>query len=467
MNTIVLFRTIIIHALLCLTLSSCVPVGTRDMNATSSPIAEIAPTATLTPVKIPTFTQVSPPTATNMVIPQPTVGLTSTWTPSPTPITIGEIHTCQGEGVPAPLPDEFGFEGTMLYISDWGMYTVGGIPLIFSSEPIFDFGVGWLGDTFSPNGEWLIYRPAISTIGLVSYQGDWIENNLDLSDFNALADPGYMISRVRAHSWINNELVHALIDFREIGEGDGHYSYFAVLDPFTGNWRNDLVTRVPQGIRGSLGFRLSPDLTRVLYWDDHYDLVLADPRQPEGFIWKDRDYDYYTIEYIPAAWSPDSQYIAYIGDDFGPRNPLEVPGNWWGVFLLSRDGTERVSITPFLRQAGLYFVETLRWSSDSRYLAFVAYFEGDDRLVPEGVERLELFVYDKNSSSFIIRCPIYPESGWTIPQVFWSPGNRYIAYSTRRSLPVNVIDLQTGQVVQIIDHGEVTGWSGIFPIELP
>ncbi len=290
--------------LLCVTLSSCVPVGTRDMNATSSPIAEIAPTATLTPVKIPTFTQISPPTATNMVMPQPTVGLTSTWTPSPTPITIDEIHTCQSEGVPAPLPDEFGFEGTMLYISDWGMYTVGGIPLIFSSEPIFDFGVGWLGDTFSPNGEWLIYRPATSTIGLVSYQGDWIENNLDFSDFSALADPGYMISGVRAHSWINNELVHALIDFREIGEGDGHYSYFAVLDPFTGNWRNDLVTRVPQWNRGSLGFRLSPDLTRVLYWDDHYDLVLADSRQPEGFIWKDRDYDYYTTYYIPAAWPP-------------------------------------------------------------------------------------------------------------------------------------------------------------------
>jgi hypothetical protein len=83
------------------------------------------------------------------------------------------------------------------------------------------------------------------------------------------------------------------------------------------------------------------------------------------------------------------------------------------------------------------------------------------------VERLEIFVYDKNSSSFIIRCPIYPESGWTIPELFWSLDNRYIVYSTRRSSPVNVIDLQSGQVVQIIDHGEVTGWSRVFLIEPP
>lgn len=120
-----------------------------------------------------------------------------------------------------------------------------------------------------------------------------------------------------------------------------------------------------------------------------------------------------------AAWSPNGKYIAYISDKSGEYN----------VYIIDQAGQEEaIRLTDFHKG----YLHTLRWSPDSRKLAFTDHALSLNIL---DVESKRLSVADKayfeNIDVSLEVKPIYDFS--------WSPDSRFIAYSKMDADLVNKV----------------------------
>jgi hypothetical protein len=80
----------------------------------------------------------------------------------------------------------------------------------------------------------------------------------------------------------------------------------------------------------------------------------------------------------------------------------------------------------------------------------------------------ELFIYDTGTWQFVYSCPIasYKPSP---PRLLWSPDGAYIAlYTFSSSLsPLLILEVKTGEIIELVQDAIAVGWSDSFPVEWP
>jgi len=366
------------------------------------------------------------------------------------------IQVCPKSDIQIPPSDSFGIPGTIVFQKGSlpGLYTVGGGPLIYSQLPVSDkqenFAFG-----FSSNGEWFAFSPLEFSptneiifespkIVLLSAAGARIEHTLSVESFSDELQVEHRLQGFSGYSdWVNNTTIYTtLYSINPNPNSTGQIAHLPkVFDPFAGVWREELLKDLPEDAR-MYAKGISPDMTRMLYMDGG-GLFLKDLEQGVD-IWHDKDL--FAGFGALMFWSPDSETVAY-------ANLFDLPNNRT-VVLISRNGIAKTIMGSSLSLSGLYVMD-LRWSPDGHYLAL---------LVAED-QQLSVFIYDFAAEKYISQCPIAKYTDRS-PKLIWSPDNKYLAY-VALDYPLIIMDIQSGEIVQLADDARAVGWSDKFPAVWP
>ena len=436
-------------------------------------------TSSQSPTSPPTQTSLSPtrtvsPTHTRRVIPSSTFEPTLTVAPTETRIV---IPVCPGGGIVNRMPDDFGITGTIVYQNNdkKGLYTIGGMPLMHSQLPVDNtqqnevFG-------FSPNGEWLAYAPnagestaeliaepsgILTTTGtiafdtpllvLLSAKGDRIESSLDQSRITVDLPITTLNKALRwpYSYWNNNIYLFILLYFWDLDP----YSHGAerpiLFDPFQGIWVQEPILGLDDRyLQGNVGF--SPDLTRVLYETqngDFYAGIQLRDLTTNDVLWSDTEFQLGKNTRI--FWSPDSSTVAVSNIGIGQR--------FHTTYLISRDGKAKI-IEDSKFPTSEFNLISLSWSPNSRYIA----------MVDTSGTTYQLYIYDNDLDQYLYYCPLISYEGVTQPNPIWSPDNSYIILSSSSSnMPIQIINVQTGEIFNLLKEGFAFGWSDKFPTVWP
>jgi len=316
---------------------------------------------------------------------------------------------------------------------------------------------------FSPDGKWLAYALVhrggyqgtwleTPSISLLSSSGEHIEQPVDINTLeNGLTEccTYPLAGGAWFGYWINNNLLYT--EIQTIFEDGGIlFSVPAIYDPFKNEWQFDWFRDLPDHyeVMGSriknheVGF--SPDLNQVLYPTDPTGLRLRDLNVGTS-IWSDPSFLNYSAEFI--RWSPDSQLVA--AANFAPIEPKDRR-----LLLISQDG-EVNQIADATYPSPEFSIIDISWSPNGRYLAVI-----DSQDVPI------LYLFDLQSNRYLYRCPL-PGIDRTVVRSIWSPDSVWIAFSTKLSSPLFILNVQTGEVIKLLEEGMVAGWSDKFPVNWP
>lgn len=372
-------------------------------------------------------------------------------TPTGKPTT---IPICKGKGEILTAPDGFGIDGTIIYFPLdrlEGIYTIGGTPIkkskiVDQTETNSVFG-------FSPDGHWLIYSPVprdvlansdfnweVVELILLSDTKEQIHYKVDIRKFveelpsEAISD-GFVSGFT---GWINNQLMYINLLARTSYklENTGFFVFRPkVLDPFSGEWENGMVNNLPE--KGITNFSFSADLTRVLYYVPPGKLVLWDLENNKELWIKDDVFSPFSI----MEWAPDNSMAVIV-------NKSRTVSDDSRISIVNRDGKvhwiEVKAKYPSTDFSPLY----VAWSPNSRYIAM----SNDDS---------QIYIYDANKGSFLYMCPIPYSRNLT-----WSPDSKYIAMGDQKA-PLNLLNIETEQVIELLTYGSPLGWSATFPVDWP
>lgn len=433
---------------------------TPTRNELITPSLELS-SATITTSVTPQFTPIQP-SVTPMPSPSSTIKPSLTQTTEPNEQV---IPVCTGNGQILSPRSDIGIKGTIAYQKGnyQGLYTIGGTPLlqgtIDSEQKVVVFG-------FSPDGNWLAYAPEESSSGetvvfgtpmmiLLSAAGERIEQNMNVSGLEKeLQDrccccQGYKFFD-SAGEWINNSLMYIHLGATSDIEGGMFSSLPKIFNSMTGIWEDNWLSSLPDlytimPTRGGIHhIKISPDLSRILYPAESGGIILRDLIH-DTEIWSDKEFAVPWGEEI--AWSSNSATVAAV-------NILYVgPGNR-RLLLISRDGEVTEIVNDAYPQPELEPV-SLSWSPDSRYLAFF------DRH-----SNVNLYLYDTQSDRYIYHCPL---TGITYgyPSLVWSPDSEWIAFSDMPEGSMQLLNVQSGEAIELLENAIPLGWSEDFPVEWP
>ena len=222
-----------------------------------------------------------------------------------------------------------------------------------------------------------------------------------------------------------------------------------VFDPFTGAWQTqwfedlpDLYMIIPDRV-GIDHIKLSTDLSQVLYPAVPRSIILRDVAQGSK-IWSDNNF------YRPwgemVQWSPDSEMVAVIN--------LLVPSEDRKLLLITRNG-EVTKIVSANFPSQDFVVDELRWSPNSRYLAYI-----------ESYTEVNLYLFDTQTNQYVYRCPLPGMTG-NAPTLVWSPDSEWIAFGDQLKGPMQILNRETGEVIKLLDNAAPVGWSEVFPTQWP
>jgi hypothetical protein len=395
-----------------------------------------------------TATYTTQPTLTPTKLPSLTTSELKAQTPLP---------QCMGGNSPGKLPDNLELPGAIILDDGEQGKQLSGIPLTSSPLPIPEtqdnefFGV-------SPNGRWLAYapytryqtEPRIETmkVVLVSTNGERIEHKLDIihsfPEFGETMHPkGLPIYWFGG--WINDDLLYVQIYYLEAPGITKTVRLHAVIDPFKGVWRNDLLTGYPSRYeRHFVG--ISPDLTRVLYVRSEPTNIVLWSIDQQREIWSEPAFQHASEVFI--RWSPDSKQVIFFKTPFDNEKDSHI-------YLADRDGNDVQKITSDDYPTPGFQATYAQWSPDGQYMAI---------LEPGNVQTV--YVYDNIDGSFIYQCSIEGDFRG-LPGLQWSPDGKYLAsfsYSTiHDDTPIYIIDFDKDKVYEIDQKGHVYGWpSSVF-----
>jgi hypothetical protein len=430
-------------------LSSCRPVELTPTHASTiaSPQQATAtsPTLPATSTAVPTRFI---PTFTSPSTPQPTI------TPA---ITDEPALNCPGDGTPKSPPIGFGIPGTIVYQKSHlkGLYAMGGKPLhralfpVQQSQYYFVFGFSpdgnWLAYTtpeYNNDGSWEIQHPAIV---LLSAGGQKIEQFSDVHAFEAKLKPGDLIRRLSPSSyWINNELINVFIEYKNIDLKSTHiYVFSNIFNPFAGVWQNDVNNQFTN-LDFTQELSVSPDVTRGLYITNLSALTLLDLDNNTA-IWNYWNFPspFGTV----IRWAPDSSTAAAV-------NIMAPPSSTRHLLIIDRNGGMRDIFDKLSEASKDLMILHIKWSPNSRHLGLIGFDDQNDVLL----------IYDAFENRYIYNCPII---GYKFhpSDLFWSPDGDWIAYEGWPEGPLEVINLQTGEVFKLENQGIAVGWSSQFPVD--
>jgi WD40 repeat protein len=364
------------------------------------------------------------------------------------------VPSCHEEISPVGGVENFNLPGVLAYYdaNQIGFFATGGSPLENTQLPISGtISTNLVG--FSPDGEWLAYTLISPTIGLLSSSGDVLEHVMDMEVlYSRIPDGAYLCGWEPRYGWINENLIPIAICYRLDAQSNRTNILFEILDPFLGLWREGMLSELPHIAEESRA-QFSPDLSRVLYDNASYDLVLWDLTNNKSIDIDQPPFesDIFSNTYWPdlrSAWSYDSSMVAITGSE-DKLAPLPDSGQR-GVYLLGREGGKFRRITNFLQDFDTFQTYGLRWSHDSRYLAFgVTHSLGGDY-------RQTIYIYDTASNSYIFQCVLSQSDP---VRLRWSPDNQFIAYTNSIVSPLVVINIRTGEIVELAERAIIGDWT--------
>lgn len=375
-------------------------------------------------------------------------------TPSSIPISSPVSETvpfCRGSAKPILATNKSGVSGTIIYQNDnsTGLYTLGGTPLS-TSQLLSDETQKNLIFGFSPDGKWLAYSPFSESMDaefeqpsliLLSTVGEKVEHTLSTKDFDNELQVGHQFVGISGLShWINANLIY--VSFYSQNPNPNASGYISdlpkVVNPFSGEWNHQLLD-LPERF-SSTAVGISPDASRSLYFGNG--LSLWDYERKIQ-IWHDETQT--TPSRALIFWSPDSSTVAYAN----LVDPTEDQ-----LLLITREGKPGFILNRTFPVPGIK-IRSISWSPDSHYLA-LAGLDGDN---------LNILIYDVSLEKYISQCPVAIIND-TWPSLIWSPESSHIAISQINS-PIQILDVFSGDILELIQHGRVVGWSDKFPVVWP
>ena len=425
----------------CVALPSESPTSTITVPITTIQSIPIMQTATITPSPSPTVATPFRPVSTD---------------------TEEVIPICPSAGEPVVSPD-FGIPGTIVYQTSqyYGLYTIGGTSLNQSHLPVdknqeFSF----LG--FSPDGTWLAYVPLLFvspetrtlmgevlsdtlSVVLLSANGETIEHSLDIQHFESELPVANQLTYLYSNGWINDHLIYVVFYVQNPDPTTTQVISLLpiVLNPFDGIWEERLITGLPNRYNsGPIGF--APDMSRVFYITKGGDVVLRDlSNETESLI----EMDFYSSPDDVILWSPDGSMAVIANRGVSPSHRRG--------FIVSPDRMVENIIIDSISPSSGFQLGDIKWSPDGRYLALVNMYGIVD----------DLYLYDTSSDVYLYRCPL-TEYTDTYPRLVWSPDSLHIAISGQ-SAPMHILNIQTGEVNELLPDAIAVGWSDRFPVVWP
>jgi hypothetical protein len=149
------------------------------------------------------------------------------------------------------------------------------------------------------------------------------------------------------------------------------------------------------------------------------------------------------------TWSPDGEKLA-IGLNISDKSDYYQQE----ICIINRNGT--IEYTTTLSELfDRRFIQTIAWSSDSRYLAF--YYSTSEHLY----ENINIEILDTENKSFISFGEFDTDNYF---QIFWSPDNKYLLIQKRemnvpeeKYIPA-IIEISTGNIFYLEGEYDIAGW---------
>jgi WD40 repeat protein len=451
---------------LILFLVSCAePVIQNDMTTPSATISSPIPTNTrVVPTLTASFTKMQPipPTITPAVSPAPTE--------SPEPAaTFSQadeaIPTCQNGEQPAPFDSLQGIDGIFFFtnLDRTHLFAFSGRPPQFRPVTLQDAEID--SYAFSKDGKWLLayshwpegIPPAFTQfpILLISKDGRAKSKVIDLTgmtEFIHGEGAETYFPQTWDFEWVNSQIVKISVGY---GETRPIEYLFGYLDIFQGVWWEEPF----QNLSGRKVYEwtdIPPDLSRMLYLDQNFDLVLWDIGQHKE-LWREPSGN--SGPRPSARWTPDSRKVAFW-----------TTANREDIQLLTRDGESYTRVRKLiypLESQTLSFGPSYsyRWSPDSRLLAISGIIE--DNQGP--TETPVLYVYDPDREEYVFRC-LEGDPGENVyfSGFSWSPNGDFLISERIVQIdttPFRLYDLKNKTVYQFEEElYSAVGWVEDFSV---
>lgn len=447
-------------AFILLLLASCSPINKTQENKENEAKAPVYPQRFDTPSSLSTSTKISsseqsliPATATAIVVNTPTVKSQENQNNNSIPLCINSDN-------PTAIKDFHDLKGYVIYrkhnVSQW--FSLTGDPPKIKQVDIFKEEADDL--SFSRNGDWLlVYSQKPKAIGksekhpvwLISRDGKKREIFIDLSQLTAIQHKENSVTSNFlgwSFSWVSEEIVRVRAAYGEEPAilPDYIYNYFDISNNI---WLDEPFKDLPNR-NNSMWVDISPDLTRVLYTNQRFELALWDLNDKKE-LWKKPA----GSSQLPpfATWSPNNQKVAFWTDGY----PDEIQ-------LLSRDGNTFSFIKkPMYTSGAQKFIPYrgfFEWAPDGRQIAITGRIQ--DSL--NGTVTAMLYIYDTEKEQYVYQCPMGDTNKKTVSSnVLWSPDGNFIIPEVFQSktTPFNLYDIDNKMVYQI----QPPGYAGVVWLE--
>ena len=380
-----------------------------------------------------------------------------TQTPKPS---WGSIQ-CRDQGISIQPPDDFGFEGSIIYwdLAEQMYLALGGTPL--ESKP-FKIGDEYSIIGFSSSGSLLAFNeyPSNSVEIFDNHGLRWqIIPDIDNLDIDHDQSTGHFL--IEYVTWLDDSAF--FVQLYPVGDGEQHRPFPAILDIRSGEWVDEGISSLPDRSQTSVAIP-SPNLQYIAFSGLSVWSVKDTSR-----IWTSDSYDYSIsgtkghgiLRFL--LWSPTSTIFAYTSHDSAQQEyDLACTRD---VYLVDVIDNKEKKITN-LSDYPAIVSSLLAWSPDGRYLAFNASTGSSGH----ASFQLYLLIYDTYENEYAYSCQI--SNAEYISSLVWSPSSdSFIFYTSCNSVECPK-PLMYGEVTSDIiytlnkDIGHLgQGWSPNVPAE--
>jgi dipeptidyl aminopeptidase/acylaminoacyl peptidase len=362
------------------------------------------------------------------------------------------IVNCSNGTNPVPVGKDFQFPGDLLLLrSDHSeILAFNGethkLTSVFkmSSDDFYDVS------PLFPNGDKLVLSyqkpPDKETLFIT------ILSNHGIVETKSIPFPVWGKDQKKPNAWISVDWVNSSYLLGELFDQDNHEDN--VWEPWLLNldrleWESlSNKNKSLDPIKNSL-FSISPDMTKVLYLNEQYQLVLYDFSQNKA-IWTYSDYDW--PKFLGATWSKDGKILATI-------NAHAATEYQPAILVLDQNGE-----ILHLMNIGT-MPSSLSWSNDAKSLFFWAY--QSTGLNATSGSRPILRMIDMNTGLAKDLCML-SENVAPVGSILWSPDQKFLAYNLqdnnakRNKVIIQKLNDPQLRAIQLDDetpYFEFLGWS--------
>jgi hypothetical protein len=331
---------------------------------------------------------------------------------------------CNNGTSPTPIEQNFKFPGDLLFMRSDGseLLAFNGETHEWTSVLHMPSGGDYAVSPLSRDGKTLVisYKEPSEletlSIMLLSYRGSIEYKKANLPSLEA--------NRNKAHSWfpvhwINSDYLQGVLS-EEVIPGERLWESW-LLNPYQSEWKS--LPRINNNLdqaEGS-GFSISPDLTRVLYVNNEYHLILYDLNQNK-VLWEYSDYD----GVIPQLTSPTLSNAIWSKNGALLALPVADKDREPGILILDNNGKIINSISFGNYQHGF------SWAEDGQLVAFY-----EDRCSTiDCMDRVRPVIRIIDMRDGLLRdlCSlgedIVPTQGTYSGRLIWSPDQQFLTYTT-------------------------------------